>query len=62
MLTQEQLDLEAKRFALITQIGDLKAQAAEVKKQYDKLTLRLNLAHKLKDLSPAEIALLKGDG
>ena len=58
-LTQEQINLEAKRFALVTQIGELKQQAAAVKKQYDQLTLRLNLQHKLKDLSPEELALLK---
>ena len=58
-LTKEQIDLEAKRLDLVNQIGELKKQAADVKTKYDQLTMRLNLEHKIKGLSPEELVILK---
>lgn len=59
MLSQEEIDLDAERLALVNQIEEIKVKARAIKKQRDLITERRKLEHKLGALSDSDKAALK---
>lgn len=58
-LPQEAIEIQKQRDAILVQVNELKAESRALKKQFDNIVEKANLAHKLGGFSDADKARLR---